>query len=347
MIEGLSKVHSQCATDAEQSSESPRATSTQAVEVFRDDGIRIVSDRVISQTKASALAREIEAAYQWDEKQFQLAKTPAVERPLTVAVLSQGAFPDITEDATGLVARGNTGSSYLVVPEHVLAERSAQDKVTLDHELEQGLSKSRKKTDQIPTYLLEGCVCLDENRYAKNQNVVQRVLGQLRGQDVATVLANFRHERDERPPAFVFVAEITGALMVEYLRTKLDGKGLPDALKRLSKVIEDVGDGKSFHEAVHKQFQKSLVELEKSFISWVTRTEGDPRKRLDGTRFEPSKTPPSKPKPKPKPTKPKSKPKPSKPPQKQKSTKPKAPTPKSMNLAQTENHNESNLELRA
>ncbi len=258
-----------------------RVTGAAAYEIYEDAQVRVVSDRPVSAAKGKALATRVERAYAWDDR-IEKWKSKAPLRPqITVEVLSTPAFQRFTGDRTGGIAGVTTGPNLFVMPARVL---DGADDNTLAHELAhiQDFREAGVRLDAVPIYLQEGKAYVLGDRYGGRSEGVVRTLSQLTAHDAKAVLAGFRTARDESgDPRFTYYGEVTGALFVEWLRTR----GKPDAVPRLAQAISDTGQGASFDAAFRKQFGVSLQSAEDGFIRYIAATEGKPRERLKGTIY--------------------------------------------------------------
>src|SRR6185295_7910291 len=118
------------------------------------------------------------------------------------------------------------------------------------------------------------------------RGVAQQV-GNVTAAKAQDVIDHYRDpEAEEDPSRDGFVDETTGALYVEYLRTRLNGQGVSDTIPRLAKVISDVGKGASYEDAFKKQFGVSVKDSEQGFVKYVKDTEGRPADRLKGTLWQ-------------------------------------------------------------
>jgi hypothetical protein len=193
------------------------------------------------------------------------------------------------------VAGVTTGPNLFVVPDTVLGRKSALDDETIAHELGhvQDFRQGGNGLQQVPIYLQEGKeYCLGEKyplaEHMANPHTqyVGNILGKITAQDAQKVMSSFRTPQDEAGSGnFGFIGETTGALFVEYLRTRLGGKGVPDALPRVANVISQVGSGNSYDAAFKSQFGLAPKEAEQSFVDYIGKTEGNPQARLSGTLF--------------------------------------------------------------
>ncbi|MBK7857936.1 MAG: hypothetical protein IPJ65_04775 [Archangiaceae bacterium] len=106
-------------------------------------------------------------------------------------------------------------------------------------------------------------------------------------EEVAFVLAKFRHQPELREVGRAGkgpLARGIGVFFVDYLRTRA---GYPDAMARLSRAWERLGQGGAFEPAFSAQFDGlTLGAAEASFVAFIRETEGNPAERLKGTPFE-------------------------------------------------------------
>ena len=269
-----------------------RATgSAVGYEIYEDAQVRVVSDRPVSVAAGRALANRIDRAYKWDARKEKW-RDPAPLRPqVTVEVLSSAAFSNFTGDRTGSIAGVTTGPNLFVMPDRVLRDVSAADENTIAHELAhvQDFREAGRGLEQVPIYLQEGKAYVLGDQYPATLGrrddhlaTVAKTLGKLTAHDAQTVLAHFRVASDEqRSTAFTYYGEITGALFVEWLRTRKAS----DAIPRLAQAVAATGRGTSFEAAFRAQFGMSLAAAEDSFVRFIAATEGKPRERLKGTIY--------------------------------------------------------------
>jgi hypothetical protein len=267
------------------------AGSAVGFEIYEDAQVRVVSDKRVPRAEGRALASRISRAYKWDERKEKW-RDPAPLRPqVTVEVLSTAAFNRFTGDSTGSIAGVTTGPNVFVMPERALHDVSSVDENTIAHELAhvQDLREAGRAIEKVPIYLQEGKAYVLGDQYPASLGLhdrhlaeVSRTLGQLTAHDAQTVLDHFRVASDEqRNPQFTYYGEITGALFVEWLRTRKTR----DAVPRLAQAIADTGQGASFESAFHAQFGISVAGAESAFVRFIAATEGDPRERLKGTIY--------------------------------------------------------------
>jgi hypothetical protein len=291
MIDDVNLQHTQLSwlNDPSAPEQTASRSAPDVSEVYEDNKVTIVSDENVTAAQAKALAQRVETAYAWDEGQLGWKNEGPLSKPLTVAVLSKPAFEGVTGDTTGAVAGVTTGPNLFVMPDTALAGRPTKEDVdTIAHELThvQDFREGGNGTDTMPTYILEGRAYVDGDKYAKDASQISPYLGQLTAQDAQAVLKGFRHPGDEQKnPEFGFMGEITGALFVEFLRTRLNGKGDADAMSRLSAATTSLNTGTSYDDAFKQQFGVTLASAEQQFVQYIGSTEGNPKARLSGTLY--------------------------------------------------------------
>lgn len=278
--------------------EQAHTAATNAVRIqtiYQDEHVHVVSDQPIDPAKGKLLSERIETAYKWDQKQQHWANKDVLNSPLTVAVLSRPMFSALTGDMTGSVAGVTTGPNLFVMPDAVMDRKSAMDDQTIAHELGhvQDFREGGERLKEVPIYLQEGKEYVLGEKYPLSEHLpnphiqyVAKTLGEITGRDAQRVMDHFRVAADEANSGnFGFMGETTGALFVEYLRTRLGGKGVADAVPRVAQTITQVGNGASYDEAFTRQFGVSPKTAERDFVTFIAATEGNPQARLGGTLF--------------------------------------------------------------
>jgi hypothetical protein len=76
-----------------------------------------------------------------------------------------------------------------------------------------------------------------------------------------------------------------GTVVVEYMRTKWKG-GIPDAIARLSRMIERVAAGRGFEQAFGDEFGATAEAFAGDFAAHLRATQGDTAARLQGTMWQ-------------------------------------------------------------
>lgn len=266
-------------------------------EVYSDGRVHIVSDTELSQADARALARKVEAFYDWDAQQQHWKDPAPLSAPLTVAALSRSVFSALVGDPTGSVGGFTTGPGLFVMPSDSARRGGPDDDVVVAHELGhvQDFREGGARIKDVPIYLQEGKAYLlgDQAALAKgghprNVDDVSRALARVTADDAKKVMTGFRTSRDEATwGRYGFYGETIGALYVEYLRLHFKG-GKPDAFSRVADVIAGVGHGEDYAQAFSERFGASPAEAEAGFVKWMRDTDGKPDLRLEDTLYDPA-----------------------------------------------------------
>jgi hypothetical protein len=263
--------------------------------VWQDEFVKVVSDENLSKAKAQAVAKKIEAAAKFDAAQQKWPDSSPLGKQITVEVLSKKGFDALLGGDAGGTAGVTLGPDLMAVPDTVATKSTPDDDDTLAHEVVhvQDERIGGDRVDLVPTYLQEGKayvlgdsypIALHEDGNDPVLGTVAKQVGGVTAKQAQDVIDHYRDpEAEEDPNRNGFVDETTGALYVEYLRTRLNGTGVADTIPRLAKVISDVGKGASYEDAFKKQFGVSVKDSEQGFVKYVKDTEGRPADRLDRT----------------------------------------------------------------
>jgi len=266
--------------------------------VFQDQFVRITSDENLSKAKAQAVAKKIEDAAKFDAAQQKWPDTNPLGKQVTVQVLSKKGFDAIFGGDAGGTAGVTLGPDLMAVPDTVATKSTPDDDDTLAHEVVhvQDERIGGDRVDLVPTYLQEGKayvlgdsypISLHEDANDPALRSVAKQVGGVNAKQAQDVIDHYRApEAEDDPSRDGFVDETTGALYVEYLRTRLNGTGVSDTIPRLAKVISEVGKGATYEDAFQKQFGVSMKDSEQGFVKYVKDTEGKPAERLKGTLWE-------------------------------------------------------------
>jgi hypothetical protein len=264
--------------------------------VFRDHQVRIVSDVPVPAAQAKALAARIEDAYRYDTERQHWKDGAPLDKQITIEVLGKARWKKLTGDTDGSTSGYTSDADHFAVPATILDRRAtADDDDTFAHELGhiQDYREAGKARRQIPIYLQEGKEYLLGDAYPLSRGRsnpairdVAKELSTIDGAVAREVMAHFRTDAQEAHSGDQgFRDEVTGALFVEFLRTRLGG-GKPDAIARVAALTEAVGRGATYPAAFKAQFGVAPQAAEDLFVEFVKATEGNPKERLRGTLFE-------------------------------------------------------------
>ena len=261
--------------------------------VLFDSGlVRISSDAELSPASCRSFAARAEKAYRRSAELHGWAVEGALTAPFTLHMISQ-ALIDKEHPGINLVAQGKndvfgnvvrvddagfTDGALLHEETHLLHSRMGQG--GLGHYLEEGLASDLQR--------------LYDTEFSQGK---ERFVLSMRGQ--APALARLTPEA-ARPlleqtvwqDKDIWLTESMGTLFVEFLRTRLDGAGYPDYVRRIAHMVETmprlhVADGgwrQAYLRSLHAEFGNLT---EQKFLDYLRDTQGQPAVRLAGTVFEP------------------------------------------------------------
>lgn len=268
--------------------------------IYQDKFVKIVSDEKLPLDQAKAVAKKIEDANAFDIAQEQWKDTSKLNKQLTVEVLSKAGFDKVLGgDSTG-VAGVTLGANLMAVPDDLASRQNPDDDDTIAHEVShvQDFRQGGRGLDtQVPIYVQEGKayslgdmypIALHEDGKDPVLGRIAKELGGITAAQAQDVMDNYRSPDAESDPSRDgFRDETTGALYIQFLKSRLGGKGFADAIPRMAQVISDVGNGAKYDDAFKKQFGVSSKDSEKAFVQYVKDTEGKPAERLKGTIWAP------------------------------------------------------------
>jgi len=275
------------------------AAPTRLHTVFSDSLVKIVSDENLSLDQAKAVAKKIEDANAFDIAQQGWTNTKPLGKQITVEVLTKAGFDKLLGgDSTG-VAGVTMDANTMAVPDDLTSRQNPDDDDTIAHEVShvQDFREGGRHLDDVPIYVQEGKayslgdmypIALKEDDKDPVLGGIADSLGKLTGAQAQDVMDHYRTAADESAPGRNgFRDETTGALYIQFLKTRLGGAGKSDAVPRMAQVIADVGKGIKYDDAFKKQFGVTPKESEAAFVKYVKDTEGKPAERLKGTVWAP------------------------------------------------------------
>jgi hypothetical protein len=240
-----------------------------------DGFVRVQSERAINPARCLAVAERVVRAYafvaavaSWN-RQDRLRAKPLRFRLLDGSMRGLG----YAEGLDLMVVR----DAYLDAP---LSEG------TLAHELMHIQDARQLGGRRLPSFLAEGRALTVGHAY-------RMALGQEKGdydRRMAASAATFTAKDADRLlrdyEGSGWDNQAIGTALVEYMRTRWNGTGVPDVGARLSRMIERMGAGDGFDSAFRKEFGTPFGDLRKAYAKYLDDTAGDPRARLQGTIWE-------------------------------------------------------------
>jgi hypothetical protein len=241
----------------------------------REGFVRVKADRAIGRERCLAAAERVVKAYAFVESAASWSRRDRLRaRPLQFRLLDGS--------MRGL---GYAEGRDLMVMRDEYMDRPLSEG-TLAHELTHIQDARQLAGRRLPSFIAEGRALAIGHAY-------RIALGQEKGdydRRMAASAASFtagdagRLLRDYAGAGWDNQA--IGTALVEYMRTRWNGAGLPDANARLSRMVERMGEGDGFDSAFKKEFGVPFGELRQAYMRFLDATRGDPRARLDGTIWE-------------------------------------------------------------
>ncbi len=178
--------------------------------------------------------------------------------------------------------------SLVIMRSNLLQDPS--DNRTIAHELGhlQACCVLGKRIDAIPKYFFEGHDLMMDQLYAGHLGVagqsfsasIAKAVMSLSPQEAREILDGYSNPGKD--PRRMATMERLGLYFVEYTRTRLQGRCIPGMARQLGRVFEGIGEGGTCEQAYRVPASQVVEEIAGLF----ERTQAQPAKRLEGTRFE-------------------------------------------------------------
>jgi len=244
----------------------------------------------VSVDQCRAVAKQTMAAWRFDKTRMRWTDLTEMEKPLTLRLISVNRMK--TEHA-GLLGFAR-GRDLFVVSAAVLDDPFANG--TLAHELAHIQAKRAlgKVSEEhlVPRYFIEGHGNIMGRAYRDYLGVAKhnydaakaRQILKFTGEEARTILTD--NSYGGRGTKEMDKMEAMGIFFVEYLRVRLHGGGVPDAVERMGRVFELVGRGETYQSAFQQQFGASVDRVVTEIVNFIRRTQSNPAERLRGTRYQ-------------------------------------------------------------
>lgn len=255
-------------------------------EVLDTPRITVLAETPLTANEARTLESRVTRAAAYGDSLQHWDDDAKWKEKINVTLLSDRCMSGLTGVPANEVPGMTTGPDDIFLRRSSLRGASSHDSEVLAHELVhiEDWRMAGRSEPEIPLYLKEGKAYVVGLSYANEptrKQEVRRDLTYLSASDARWVMNQFRDSHPSGNPNASYVGEITGALFVQWLEAHVQ-KG---ALTKLGNAVEASGNGQEFESAFKKQFGVSLAKCEADFVSFVARTERDPRARFAGTLF--------------------------------------------------------------
>lgn len=226
----------------------------------RDGFVEVASPENVSLAECRKAAKTVKDAWNFDVSVMRWSDQRSISGPLKLRLVS----PERMKQERGSGVRAYTphnGKSFTIDRE-LLADGSAP--LTCAHELghaqvDRVLSKAKGR-HRVPLYFFEGHGLIMNRLYADRLGIssptdwksnVKTVMS-MSADKARMIFFDNSYSDNEKDPKKTFEMECVGVYFVEYVRTRLNGRGIPDTVPRMGKVFELVGGGMSYGQAFKK-----------------------------------------------------------------------------------------------
>jgi len=254
--------------------------------IYREGFLEVVSSDNVSVADCKDAVKMLMAAWKFDLSVMNWAPTKEMNRPLTLRV-QEGKKEGVRASAN---QNGNRFTMYL----WVLKDSSAP--LTFAHELghTQAFRVLGEHVNKVPHYFVEGHGLIMNRLYADHLRISSpedwighvRWLMSVSPETVRTIYTDNSFGDPENDPKNCTKMEQMGVYFVEYMRTRVKGKGIPDMVPKMARVFELVGRGKNYGQAFKEVYGVWASDVASEIVELFQRTESNPAERLKGTRFE-------------------------------------------------------------
>ena len=240
-----------------------------------DKFLQIYSDHEVEQARCKAIAGRVLKAYAFISQQAAW-KNPDILRANPLQFRLLGGNLKVLGYAQG--------PNLMVMKDDYLDKPLSEG--TLAHELTHIQDLRQLKGQRLPSFMLEGRALTIGKAYrtflgqAPNSYDQQMAGSAMRfsAAQAEQLLNEYRGKGWNN--------QAIGTVLVEYMRTKWNGSGVPDINVRLSRMIEIMAAGAEFEAAFEKEFGASAAAVGEAFMKHLDATQSDPRARLQGTIWQ-------------------------------------------------------------
>lgn len=251
--------------------------------LYKEGFIQVVSPDKVSAAECKDAVKIAMAAWQFDLSVMRWEYTKEMNRPLTLRVFSADRIKK------NVRASASYNGNRFTMNSSILRDRSGP--LTCAHELGhiQAYRVLGKRVDSVPEYFLEGHGLILNRLYADHLRASSpkdwtgniRTVMSLSPDEARVILTDRSYSRDN-----MFKMECMGVYFVEYMRTRVNGRGIPDMVPKMGRVFELVGRGKTYGQAFKQVYGVWASDVASEIVDLFKRTQETPTERYKGTRFE-------------------------------------------------------------
>lgn len=238
--------------------------------------LEVRSDRQIDQATCEWIVTRVAQAFE-----FVVAQESWQDEELLFAVpLEVRVVGSIPSGALGYAQ----GQNLFVITYDYLDDPLSEG--TLAHELSHSLDARQLQGASLPSFLLEGRALTNGHAYrmaigqeqnSYDERMAESAAGYTAGQAEST-LGEFRGSGWDN--------QAMGTFLVEFMRVRWNGTGVPDIHPRLSRMIETMAGGVDVEVAFEQEFGTPAPALVEEFQAFLNATQNDPYERLAGMMWD-------------------------------------------------------------
>lgn len=241
-----------------------------------DKFLQVWSDHKIDQGRCKWIAERVGKAYTFDSQQECWKDQDLLYKNILKI--------RVVDSMKSKILGYAQGPNLFVVRDSYLDDELSEG--TLAHELTHIQDGRQLRGGKLPSFLLEGRALTNGHNYRlslgqKNNSYdfqMARSAMKFSSADAEEILGEFHSSG--------WNMEAMGTFLVEYMRTKWNGTGVPNIHQRLARMIERIAGGLDAEAAFAQEFGKPFSALLESFMKYLDNTKGEPAVRLQGTIWE-------------------------------------------------------------
>ena len=243
--------------------------------VSDDKFLQIYSDHAVDQARCQSIASRVLKAFAFISKEAAWVN-PGILRANPLQFRLLGGNLKVLGYAQG--------PNLMVMKDDYLDKPLSEG--TLAHELTHIQDLRQLKGKRLPSFMLEGRALTIGKAYRTFLGQEPNSYDQQMAGSAVRFSAAQAEELLNEYRGQGWNNQAIGTVLVEYMRTKWNGSGVPNINSRLSRMIEIMAGGAEFEAAFQKEFGATAVAVGEAFIKHLEDTKGDRRARLQGTIWQ-------------------------------------------------------------
>ena len=246
------------------------------LQCVRAEVIEIRAAREIDQETCEWIAERVERAFVFASEQESWQD----EALLWAAPLEVRVVESIASGALGYAQ----GQNLFVVAYEYLDDPLSEG--TLAHELSHIQDARQLRGATLPSFLLEGRALTNGHGYRMWLGQEQTSYDERMAESAAGFTAADAESILDKVRDAGWNMQAMGTLLVEYMRVRWNGGGVPDIHPRLSRMIEIMAGGIDVEAAFQREFGTPATALLEEFQRFLNETQEDPYERLRGMMWD-------------------------------------------------------------